>query len=85
MLPSREFDHLGFGYGKASLFNDLDPRTFSSDCTALIELGSGKRQRVKIALSLAQQLQLLLLDEPMRHLDMGCQSEIIDLIGSLHY
>ena len=38
---------------------------------------------MKIALGLAQQPQLLLLDEPMQHLDIGRQFEMIDLIGSL--
>jgi iron complex transport system ATP-binding protein len=38
---------------------------------------------VKIALGLAQQPQLLLLDEPMQHLDIGRQFEMIDLIELL--
>jgi iron complex transport system ATP-binding protein len=47
------------------------------------QLSGGERQRAKIAMGLAQQPQLLLLDEPMQHLDIGRQFEMIDLIGSL--
>jgi len=47
------------------------------------QLSGGERQRAKIALGLAQRPQLLLLDEPMQHLDIGRQFEMIDLIGLL--
>jgi len=47
------------------------------------ELSGGQRQRAWIALALAQETDLLLLDEPTTFLDLCHQLEVLDLVHSL--
>ncbi|MGB2799790.1 MAG: heme ABC transporter ATP-binding protein [Dehalococcoidia bacterium] len=57
--------------------NDLKERYFN-------ELSGGERQKAVLAMALAQEPKLLLLDEPTAHLDINHQVEIIELVRNLN-
>ncbi|WP_432257323.1 ABC transporter ATP-binding protein [Cupriavidus sp. TMH.W2] len=50
---------------------------------SLTELSGGERQRAWISAALAQEAQILLLDEPTTFLDIGYQVEVLDLVYRL--
>ena len=47
-------------------------------------LSGGQRQRAWIAMALAQQTDILLLDEPTTFLDLAYQMDVLDLLQSLN-
>lgn len=51
---------------------------------AIDELSGGQRQRAWIAMALAQDTKILLLDEPTTYLDMAHQHEVLSLLKELN-
>lgn len=62
---------------KATKIKDLADRNVNS-------LSGGQRQRAWIAMSLAQNTDIMLLDEPTTYLDLAHQIEILDLLFELN-
>lgn len=83
------YPHLGFGRELASRDRELVERAMEEAGVQdlrrreLASLSGGERQRAYIAMALAQDSQVLLLDEPTTYLDVGCQLEVMALARRL--
>lgn len=89
LVQHGRYPHLGFS--RKLTKNDLQIAARAMEQThvtalaqrPLNELSGGQRQRAYIAMVLAQDAPIILLDEPTTHLDLGRQFELLCLIQSL--
>ena len=84
-IPHRKF--LGFS-NKAQDNEIIEQAMLQTDTKkfadrTIFSLSSGERQRVWLAMALAQEPQILLLDEPTSHIDIHYQIEILEIIKNL--
>lgn len=75
-MKQKDFEMIHWAI-KAAHIEHLEHRLVST-------LSGGERQRAWLALALAQQPQILLLDEPTTFLDIGCQFEVLELVRNLN-
>lgn len=78
-----------FGSGLTAADRDIIDETLELTGLAhmgdrlLNDLSGGEQQRAWIAMTICQQPEILLLDEPITHLDIGYQVEVMDLVRAL--
>lgn len=90
LVAHGRYPHLGFGRELTQADRDLAEQAMEEAGVQNLkgrELGSlsgGERQRAYIAMALAQDSDVLLLDEPTTYLDIGQRYEVLELIRRLN-
>lgn len=89
LVQHGRYPHLGFSRQLTSQDKEIVTHAMAQADVAdlahreLKELSGGQRQRAYIAMALAQNTDIILLDEPTTHLDLNRQFELLELIQAL--
>jgi iron complex transport system ATP-binding protein len=77
---------LGYGRGEAEVVREVMQRMGIGQLSGRIvnTLSEGERQKVYLAQCIAQNPRILLLDEPVSHLDIRHQMQTLELLASLN-
>lgn len=75
-LTEKDFKILDWAIKKTDIENFIDKN--------ISELSGGEKQRVYLAMALAQQPEILILDEPTNHLDIKYQYELLSLVKKIN-
>lgn len=84
------YPYAKFGRGMTKNDADIIDRAIAMTGLAALEhqalatLSGGERQRAWIAMTVAQQPEILILDEPTTYLDIGYQVEVLELVRRLN-
>lgn len=81
----RDISFSGVGTGKEKIRGAMEsPHTLKYKNNCVNDLSSGQNQRVWIAMALAQDTDILFLDEPTTYLDNRHQIQILKLVQQLN-
>ena len=89
LVQHGRYPHLGFSRRLSGEDHTIVSKAMElADVTALAHrelktLSGGQRQRAYLAMALAQDTDVILLDEPATHLDLNRQFELLELVHSL--
>ena len=89
LVQHGRYPHLGLSRSLSARDREIVAKAMEQASVAdlarreLRELSGGQRQRAYIAMALAQDADIILLDEPTTHLDLGRQFELLKLIEKL--
>ena len=84
------YPYTRFGHGQTKADAEIIDRAiqmtglYDLQTQALATLSGGERQRAWIAMNVAQEPEILILDEPTTYLDIGYQVEVLELVRQLN-